>query len=208
MNPNLHRRSVTHRGTVAASLLLAACPLLTVCVLLAACASAPDHFYTLSTLPDTRRGTPPTPSVHVLLHVTVPPLVDRAEMVITTSQNGILVLDHERWAGPLSEQVSQTLARDIEQRRGDVLVGDRGFDQTASPPVTLRVDIVRMTALRGGLATLEAHWRIVDASVGLDQLGSEVFEAPAAGGGYTAVAQAYSEDLGALADRLAGSIRK
>jgi uncharacterized lipoprotein YmbA len=177
-------------------------------LLAAACASSPDHFYTLNTLPDTARGPLSRPIIHVLLSVTVPALVDRAEMVVTTSRNGILVLDHERWAVPLSEQVSQTLARDIEKRRGDILIGDRGFDQAASAPVTMKVDIVRMSAQRGGQASIEAHWRIVDAKAGVDEIGSAAFEAPLGGEGYASVAQAYSQTLSALADRLAEDVRR
>lgn len=176
------------------------------CCLLAGCAAAPDRFYALSTLPDTERGALSTPTVHVLLTVTVPPLVDRSEMVITTSQNGILVLDHARWAGSLSDQVSQTLARDIERRRGDVLIGDRGFDQANSPPVTVKVDIVRMSAQRGGRGKIEAHWRIVDASSGVDKIGGDFFEAPLDDDAYASVAKGYSQILSALADTLAGSL--
>jgi uncharacterized protein len=175
------------------------------CLLLAACASKPDHFYTLSTLPDTARGALSTPPIHVRLTVTVPALVDRAEMVMNTADNGILILDHERWAVSLSDQVSQTLARDIERRRSDVLIGDRGFDQATSPPVTMKVDIVRMSALQGGRASIEAHWRIVDGSAGMDAIGSDLFEAPL-NGGYASVAQAYSQTLSALAERLAGNL--
>ena len=177
-----------------------------VCLLLCACAGTPDHFYTLSPLPDTGRGKLTTPAIHVLLNVTVPPLVDRPEMVISTSTNGILVLDHERWVGLLSDQVSQTLARDIEKRRNDVLVGDRAFDQVSSPPVTMKVDVIRMSARQGGRATLEAHWRIVDERAGMDEIGSGLFEAQGNGADYTSVAKAYSEALSALAERLAESL--
>ncbi|HWJ36120.1 MAG TPA: PqiC family protein [Steroidobacteraceae bacterium] len=177
-------------------------------LLVAACASSPDHFYTLSTLPDTARGPLSAPTVHVLLDVTVPALVDRAEMVISTSPTAILILDHERWAAGLSDQVSQTLARDIEKRRPDMLIGDRGFDQTASPPVIMKIDIVRMSAQRGGRANIEAQWRIVDASAGVDQLGTASFDAPLDGSDYTSVAQAYSQLLSALAERLAGDVRR
>jgi uncharacterized lipoprotein YmbA len=137
----------------------------------------------------------------------VPALVDRAEMVISTPADKILILDHERWAVSFSDQITQTLARDIEKRRGDVLVGDRGFDQAASPPVTVKVDIVKMAAQRGGRVSLEAHWRIVDPSVGADDIGSGAFEAAPQGEDYSAVARAYSETLSALAERLARGLR-
>jgi uncharacterized lipoprotein YmbA len=100
------------------------------------------------------------------------------------------------------------LARDIEGRRSDVFVGDRGFDRAASPPVTLKVDIVRMSAQRGGPASIEAHWRIIDSNAGVDELGSGAFEAAITSDGYAAVAQAYSQTLSDLAERLAEVVRR
>jgi uncharacterized lipoprotein YmbA len=173
---------------------------------LAGCVGQADHFYTLNTMPDGARAAP-APTIHVRLQVTVPSLVDRNEMVINTTPNGIVILDHERWAAPLADQVSQTLARDIEGRRADVFVGDRGFDRAVSPPVTLKVDIVRMSAQRGGRASIEAHWRIVDSTAGVDELGSGSFEAAITREGYAAVAQAYSQTLSDLAERLAQEVR-
>jgi uncharacterized lipoprotein YmbA len=176
-------------------------------VALGACASQRDHFYQLTVLPDGARTVEPTPRVHVVLSVSVPSLVDRAEMVVSGTANGLLVLDHERWGGGFADQVAQTLARDIEKRRGDVLVGDRSFDQKKASPVTMRVDLVRMSARPGGLVSIEAHWRIVDESTGRDDIGSQVFEAPVADSGYVAVARGYSEALSALAGQLVGGLR-
>jgi uncharacterized lipoprotein YmbA len=172
------------------------------------CASRPDHFYTLSTLPDAARAVSSAPTVHVLLNVTVPVLVDRGEMIVSTDGNEISILDHERWAAPLSDLVSQTLARDIEQRRGDVMVADRRFVQENLPPVTLKVDIVRMVAHPGARASIEAHWRIVDVRAGLDKIGSGGFEAPLEGSGYAAIAHGYSLAVGELADALARELAR
>ena len=168
---------------------------------IAGCASQPDHFYTLNVLPESVRTAMPT--LHVRLAVSLPPLVDRPEMVLSAPPNGILILDHERWAVALSDQVSATLARDLEARRGDVFVADRRFDQAPSPTVTIKVDIARMSVRRGGNASIKALWRVVDPRTGGDQLGSAVFEAPLNGDGYGAVAEAYSQALSALAERLA-----
>jgi uncharacterized lipoprotein YmbA len=177
-------------------------------LLVAGCASHPDHFYLLNTLPDGEPGSSAAPTVHVVLNVTVPVLVDRSEMVISTAKNEILILDHERWAVPLSDQVSQTLARDIEKRRSDVLIGDRRFDRAGSPPVIMKVDIVRMAAQQGGRASIEAHWRVVNGGAGLDKIGAGSYDAPMEGAGYATLAKAYSLALSGLADTLSGELSR
>ena len=172
-----------------------------------ACATAPDQFYTLDVLPKDPASTLAPPLVHVLLKVDLPPLIDRAEMVINLSDNRVSILEHQRWAPPLSDQVAQTLARDMERRRSDLLVADRTFDRGKSEPVTLTVDIVRLTAERGGHVRMEAHWRIVDAKVGMDVIGGDSFDNTAGDASFAAIARAYSDVLSALAERLTALVR-
>jgi uncharacterized lipoprotein YmbA len=174
-----------------------------VMVSLLSCASSPDHFYTLSTLPQAAQVPAAAPTTHVILNVAVPALVDRREMVINTSSDRVSILEHQRWASPLPDQVSQTLARDIEARRGDVLVGDRSFDQASAANVKIKVEVVRMSAQKDGRATLEAHWHLIDAAGKTDEVGSGVFSAPLeAGAEYAAVARGFSACLSSLAERL------
>jgi uncharacterized lipoprotein YmbA len=187
-----------------ARLLCAAC--LGAAAIVAGCAAPRDHFYVLTTLPENASAATAAFTTHVMLAISLPPLVDRRQMVIATSSDQLLVLEHERWAAPLSDLVMQTLGRDLEQRRADVLVADRGFDQPSLAPVKIRVDIVRMSVRAGGQATLEAHWRVVDARRNSDEIGGETFESPVAGEDYAAVARAFSNDLSSLADRLAAKI--
>jgi uncharacterized protein len=171
-------------------------------VTLAACAGQPDHFYALSTLPKTPRAPAAGFGTHVILSVSIPSLVDRRQMIVDGSGDQILVLEHDRWAAPLSDLVTQTLARDLEQRRADILVADRDFDQTDVKPVRVKIDVVRMSAHRGARATLEARWRIVDPASQTDLVGGETFTAPIEAEDYGAIARAFSECLASLADRL------
>jgi uncharacterized lipoprotein YmbA len=167
-----------------------------------ACAGQPDHFYALSTMPQSPRAPAAGFGTHVILSVSIPSLVDRRQLTVDTSGDQVLVLEHERWAAPLSDLVTQTLARDVEQRRADILVADRGFDQDGVKPVRIKIDVVRMSARRGGQATLEAHWRIVDPASQADLVGGETFTAPIAGEDSAAIARAFSACLASLADRL------
>ena len=179
-------------------------PVITACaILLASCAAHPDRFYGLSTLPGAALPPAAGYATRILLSTSIPSVVDRRELIVDAPDDRILVLEHERWAAPLSDLVNQTLARDIEQRRADVLVADRAFDQAGVKPVRIKVEIVRMSARRGGQATLEAHWRIEDAAVQLDQLGGASFSSPIEGDDYASMARAFSLCLASLADRLA-----
>jgi uncharacterized lipoprotein YmbA len=168
--------------------------------LLTACVTEHDHFYTLSPMPGATSGALTTPATHALLSVTIPSLVDRSEMVIQHGDHGVEVLDHRRWGEPLADQVSQTLARDLEQRRPGLLIAGRAFDQPGVAPLKFRVEIIRMTARMGAQATLEAHWRVQSGI--LDVVGGDSFSASIGGSGYEAVAVAFSETLSQLAERL------
>jgi uncharacterized lipoprotein YmbA len=188
MSAHVARR--THRAA-----LFAVCA-----VTLASCAGQPDHFYALNAMPEATRPPAAEFGTHVVLNVSIPSLVDRRQMTVDASGDKILILEHERWAAPLSDLVSQTLARDIERRRADVLVADRSFDQADVKPVQVNVDIVRMSARQGGQATLEARWKIADPAS--QMIGGETFTAPIEGDGYAAIARAFSTCLASLADRL------
>jgi uncharacterized lipoprotein YmbA len=175
--------------------------------LLSACAtSRPDHFYILNAQPPGAAEARAAPTTQVTLKVTLPSLVDRPEMIVNTSADGVTVLEHERWGAPLPELVLQTLGRDIEHRRGDILVGSQGGIH-AGTPIKITVDVVQMTVRKGQLVSIETHWRILDPHTGKDVVGSEAFIANMVQDSYPAIAQALSDCLGLVADRLVAQLQ-
>jgi uncharacterized lipoprotein YmbA len=140
----------------------------------------------------------------VSLTVSVPSIVDRPEMVFNISTDGVTVFEHERWAAPFAELVAQTLARDIERRRTDVLVAEHGDAGAAA--FKMRLDLVQVSMYRGGRASMEAQWRILDVRTGKDVMGHDMFSAPLKDDSYAAAAQALSDCLGLIADRLAAQL--
>lgn len=174
--------------------------------LLCACvSSSPDHFYILSAQPQTI-AQPPTaqkmPATPVVLKVTLPSLVDRPEMILNTSADGVVVLEHDRWGAPLADLVVQTLGQDIERRRSDLWVGGPGTVRPNGAAVKIIVDVVQMTARQGDRVSIETHWRIVDARHSTDETGNEVFSAPLGQSSYSAIAGGLSDCLARLADKL------
>lgn len=182
------------------------------CVLSACATRQPDYYHVLSVQPPGAGNARTAPATLVSLRVTVPSVQDRAQMVLNMGANAIEILEHQRWAAPLSDLMTETLARDLERRRADLLIADSRLNRTLSPALKIAVDVVQMSATSGGHVGLEAHWRILDTRSGKEEIGGEVFSSSAASGAvsaaeeYSTTAQALSVTLGLLADRLMGQL--
>ncbi len=123
-------------------------------------------------------------------------------MLLNTAGDAVTVLEHERWAAPLTDLAAQTLARDLERRRADLLVAGPALSHLGEPALKVTVEVVQVTARRGQQVSIDAHWRIADLLAGKEWAGGEVFKAPLAEEDYAGVARALSDCLGLLADRL------
>ena len=181
--------------------------LLVVCVLLSAAGCAirhPDHFYVLQPQPPDVGRSEARIARQVALRVTLPSLVDRAQMVLATPE-GVAVIEHERWAAPLVDLMTTALRQDIERRRADAVVSPHGFE-SGIPLVKLDVDVVQLSARRGMQVSMETQWRMTDTATGKVSLGRDLIVAPVDSDSYAAVAAALSSCVGLLADRLAKEI--
>jgi uncharacterized protein len=164
-----------------------------------------DHFYLLDVQPAGPVASRSQFNRQVTLQVTVPSMVDRAEMLLVTA-SGVSILDHERWAAPLADLVTATLGQDIERRRNDVVVLPRSADHAGIPLIRMMVEIDRVTAGFGAPVTIETHWRITDAGSGRETLGRDAFASAQQPQSYPQIAAALSECVALLAQRLAGEI--
>jgi len=182
-------------------------PIICSLALLIGCvASRPDHFYVLSSEPAEPHGARSVPAIQATLRVTLPSVVDRPELTLASSRDGVIILEHERWAAPLADLVSQTLARDIERRRGDLLIAVPGANRPPDPAVKIAVDLVQVRLRRGERASIETQWRVFDARKGKEVVGSDVFVSAAKSDEYADVARGLSECVSLLAERLAAQM--
>jgi len=176
-------------------------PVLCALLLAEGCATRqPDHFYVLEAIPAVNQSRAAF-AQQIAVRVTVPSLLDRGEMVLTM-QAGVAIVDHERWAAPLADLITTTLSQDIEQRRSDVLVSARGFDQGKLPVIRIAVDVDQVSARLGNQVSIEVHWRLTDVRTGMVSAGREVFAAQLRSDSYAAVAAGLSSCIALLADRL------
>jgi uncharacterized protein len=171
--------------------------------LLAGCAlSKPDRFYVLTALPAATSAKAAAQRTQVVLKVTLPSVVDRSEMVIGISADQVAILEHERWAAPLPDLVLQTLGRDLERRRNDLMVIDRSLERTGELPIKMMVEISQLSLQPSSVVKIEAHWRMVDPRKGPDVVGSNTISVQPTTGGYDGLSMALSECLSKLADAL------
>jgi uncharacterized protein len=169
---------------------------------LGACHSAPTRIYGLDpAAPAARMDVYQAPALRVD-SVNVPASWDRME-ILEPSAGGILEMsDFDHWSAPLAQIVRQTLSDDLDRRlpSGSVI-----YPRLPKPDGALGidVDILEFTVV-GSQASMRASWMIVPAAGsqsakrGVASLqGTMTSTEPAA------VAHAWSELVGQLADRIA-----
>ncbi|HEY9104166.1 PqiC family protein [Chitinimonas sp.] len=175
--------------------------------LMAGCTSTPLRYYTLQPPPASPLVVAPPAYQFQLLPVTVPAAVDREERVVRQDLSSLAVLEGERWAAPLGEEVRAMLAADVARRLGtpnlDAL--PRGAGQ---PLVRARLVLQRFDVWPGGQAAIEAGWTLsrADASEQAKQQCTAEFSraAPLDGEGQVAALQTL---LAQLSARLAASVQ-
>jgi uncharacterized protein len=167
----------------------------------------PDHFYVLDSGNPRVLDPRSTFSTQVTLRVTLPVLVDRSELVLL-DPSGVRILEHERWAAPLGDQITGVLGQDIEARREDVILASRRVAEPSLPNATLSVDVVQLYLRQGSGVRLEARWRLEDGRDGKVSQGRETFTAPAAGANYLSLVSSFNACIGLLADRLIADLAK
>lgn len=164
-----------------------------------------DHFYVLSAQPGHAGPLHAGVTRQVSLHVTLPSVVDREELVLSSSDQ-VIVLEHERWASPLLDQLTSTLGQDLEARRADLVVTNRNLEQSGMPVSSISVEVVRMTAELGGQLALEVRWRILDPITGEAVMGRDVFSEPVKSTDYSQLASTLSRCVAQFADKLIASL--
>lgn len=141
-------------------------PLRALCCLslvLAACASAPpQRFYTLSAASSPAApGLAGTASSIVISPVTLPGTLDRPQLVARVAPNRVQLLDQDRWAEPLKDQIARVVAANLARELPGVRVQtsrDGGARNGSSQPLRLLIDMQQLEFTPGEAVVLEARW--------------------------------------------------
>ncbi|WP_426133972.1 PqiC family protein [Pseudomonas sp. PWP3-1b2] len=115
-------------------------------LLLAACRSEPIAFHTLTPV-HWNNSTQAQASDIRIESISVPPQVDRAQIVIRQGDSGVAILETQWWAATLADELKSALV-------------DQLANSQARQPVSLRVDVQRFDSVPGQYALLDVKWRL------------------------------------------------
>lgn len=175
------------------------------CSLLRSPTVPPTTFYILTATSE--RGELPTgrPLTIGLGPITLPPYLNRPEMVRRVTPNQLVFDEFNRWSEPLKDNVVRVLGTDLDLLLGLNRVIFYPWYSTMPMDYSVAVIVVRFEPQPNGVCVLDAHW-----SIGTprgDQLASRDahFERPADSPAHTAAA--LSALLGDLAHEIAAALR-
>ncbi len=173
-----------------------------VAVTLSACRSAPTRVYGIdAAVPATRMDTYQAPALRVET-VNVPASWDRLEILGVSAAGQLQISEFDHWAAPLAQIARQALADDLDRRLppGSVIYPRL---PKSSGALTVNVDILEFNIV-ASQASMQASW-LVSPPAGSQSAKRSVasLHASMTSREPAAVAHAWSELIGQLADRIA-----
>jgi uncharacterized lipoprotein YmbA len=175
---------------------------------LVACSSAPTHFYTL--LPPAEPATAaaaPAAFAIAVEPVGVPAEVDQVQWLVRTGPGQMALLDNERWAAPLGDELRAAFAEELTHRLGarDVY---KAANFAGMPVYRIQIEVRRFESAAGGYALIEADWSVARREGGTGaamQCHSRVSQPVEPG--YAALALGHQRAVAAIAARVALAVR-
>lgn len=181
-----------------------------VAAVLAGCASVPSKFYTLNAT--AVRAEKPAGTFGVLVGpVTVPPSVDRPQMVLTTGPNRVELAEFNRWASPLADNITRVVVGNLGSQLGSLRVAATpipGF----GPAYQVAIQVDQFETFLGdsklpGEARLSVVWTLRDPSGTPAGSGVFAWNEAAPGGDAEGLVAAHSRILEKLSASIAAAIQ-
>jgi len=129
------------------------------CVALAACSSPPARFHRLVAADEAAVAAPASTLLVDVLPVRVPPSVAGRRLVVQRSSGQVDVLEMDRWASPLADEIRAALSSGLALRTS--AVDPQGLLYGGKRPVyRVAVDVQRFDTWPGSHVLIDAVWTI------------------------------------------------
>jgi uncharacterized protein len=185
---------------------LAAIALACALVLLAAnCSSPPAKFYTLSAV------APPastTSKISIVVGpVAVPSVIDRPQIVVTTSANQVAVDEFSRWASPVQDNIARVVAENLVALLGTPRVTLHQSSLGADVEYRVQIEVRNFESAPGKYASLDAVWTVRRLKDSKTETGRTSVREPVDGDNFEALAAAHSRAIAKMSQEIADTVR-
>jgi uncharacterized lipoprotein YmbA len=182
-------------------------------VLFLGCASSPPtRFFVLSSSPDFEKAGNREVERRLAIGigpVKIPEYLNQPEIVTRIAQNELRLDELAKWAEPLEENISRTLAENLSSMR--CIRSIAIFPWKGGTPIDYRIDVhvIQMDGVLGESALLDIIWSIAE---GADRKNSPLltnrstYREPTGGEDYGAFVSAQSRNLASLSREIAEAI--
>ena len=186
---------------------------------LAGCSSAPVHYHTLlAPQASVSDATIKAPFLLNVLPVGIPAQLDQTYLVVRQGQNGVTILDNERWASAFGDEVRSALSAQLTQQLASRdIAGLPAPGPKGKPVMMVKVQIRRFDAWPNRDVQLDASWSLGvfgdpengDGNHGMNahRLGHASLT-EAAPGGYAALVNAQQDVLRQLAGKISSEAKE
>jgi uncharacterized protein len=173
--------------------------LASVCV---GCTSAPVRYYTLTPAADETWRAPQTTLAIDVRVVHTPPQLNRSQLMVRTGPAEVTLLENERWASPVNEEIKSALRLGLQRR-----LAPMSGSAPALAKLTLDVDVQHLEAELGRYAVIQASWSATLSATDRRSDGVRVTTCPFHADekirtGYAGIVEGYQREVAALADAI------
>ena len=167
--------------------------------------TANSRFYTI----DSTAAADGSPPIHLAIAVgpvSIPPSVDRPQLVVQVAPNQVTVDEFDRWAAPLDDGIARAVAGNLAVLLGTPEVGVApvtGF----VPTHRVTIDVQRFDSIPGDSVLVEALWAIRPTAGGDIRSGRTVAREVVQGKTIDTVAAAHSRALAKVSTDIAAAFR-
>ena len=173
---------------------------------LAGCASAPpERFYSLSNGMAPAASVPNPGSYIEVQNVTVPQQVARSQLVVTSGEGRIDLLEQERWSSPPASEIGQALSLAVSGELGAIDVFRTQPPEKATV-YRISTNVQRFESAPGKYALLDAVWSVRLAG-GTQVLTCRTTAREEVGAGYDALVMGHRRAVSQVAADIAKAVR-
>jgi uncharacterized lipoprotein YmbA len=171
----------------------------------------PTHFYLIPPLTSGDTASPASAGQREVTlavgPVTVPPYLDRPQIVTRTSRAKLTLADFEQWAGPLADTTARALSEDLALLIPTERVVLYPWPRNIDPDYQISVEVLQFERGPGSQVVLVARWSLLDRDGKELALRTSRINLTASGTDYEATATAMGRALEVLAQDMATTLR-